>query len=165
METEVRNNCLNTCGCSDASPIFGTCECVLTGVSEEANMRAFCDKSVSSSFYGTVQPITSALQHQLDVITWCLDLMAVIKLKAIKPVDNFWKGNFQKKPVPWRKEQLGAFPSYRDFPWPPPEKDAVDLCHEEAVSRETCDTSPHTHPCTREHTCVFTHLLGIDSHA
>lgn len=40
--------------------------------------------------------------------------------KPIKPVRNFWKGNFQKRPVPWRKEQLGAFPSYKDFPWPPP---------------------------------------------
>ena len=35
------------------------------------------------------------------------------KAKPIKPVDNFWKGNFQKRPVPWRKEQLGAFPSYK----------------------------------------------------
>ena len=37
----------------------------------------------------------------------------VIKVKPIKPVDNFWKGNYQKRPVPWRKEQLGAFPSYK----------------------------------------------------
>lgn len=44
----------------------------------------------------------------------------IITVKPIKPVPNFWKGNFQKKPVPWRKEQLGAYPSYKDFAWPPP---------------------------------------------
>mmetsp|Transcript_42882 Transcript_42882/g.104851 ORF Transcript_42882/g.104851 Transcript_42882/m.104851 type:complete len:505 (+) Transcript_42882:62-1576(+) len=39
----------------------------------------------------------------------------------IRPVERIWLGNFQRALVPWRKEQLGSFPAYRDFPWPPPE--------------------------------------------
>ena len=55
----------------------------------------------------------------LILTAWCNLLStekisaAEIKIKPIKPVDNFWKGNFQKRPVPWKKEQLGAFPSYK----------------------------------------------------
>jgi hypothetical protein len=43
------------------------------------------------------------------------------KKPPIKPVEKIWLGNFQKREVPLRKEQLGSFPSYVDFPWPPPE--------------------------------------------
>ena len=51
--------------------------------------------------------------------------------KPIKPVDNFWKGNFQKRPVPWRREQLGAFPTYKDFPWPPQDPSHTDALRQE----------------------------------
>ena len=55
--------------------------------------------------------------------------------KPIKPVDNFWKGNFQKRPVPWRREQLGAFPTYKDFPWPPQDPSHTDALRQEHARR------------------------------
>lgn len=39
----------------------------------------------------------------------------------IKPVEKIWLGNFQRALVSARKEQLGSFPAYKDFNWPPPE--------------------------------------------
>lgn len=42
----------------------------------------------------------------------------------IHPVETMWRGNFQKRKIPWRKEQLGSFPSYNDFAWPPPNQNA-----------------------------------------
>mmetsp|Transcript_13583 Transcript_13583/g.47189 ORF Transcript_13583/g.47189 Transcript_13583/m.47189 type:complete len:329 (-) Transcript_13583:3863-4849(-) len=68
---------------------------------------------------------------------WSKQLRATDKVKPIKPVKNFWKGNFQNRSVPWRKEQLGAFPSYRDFPWPPP-KDEDGVAERVTRHMERC---------------------------
>jgi hypothetical protein len=62
--------------------------------------------------------------------------------KPIKPVENFWMGNFQKRPVPWRKEQLGAYPSYKDFPWPPPRRSVEKEQHDEVWQHNVSKNIP-----------------------
>lgn len=56
-------------------------------------------------------------------MTSCVDWQYV----PIHPVEKMWRGNYQKRPIPWRKEQLGSFPSYKDFAWPPPQKKEGDF--------------------------------------
>lgn len=62
------------------------------------------------------------------------------KRRPIRPVEKIWLGNFQKRLVPWRKEQLGSSPSWSDFPWPPaPDEAGVD----EAVARSMERATPY----------------------
>ena len=37
--------------------------------------------------------------------------------------------------MPWRREQLGAFPTYKDFPWPPQDPSHTDALRQEHARR------------------------------